>query len=342
MEIKRYFKDISSRAWEHPADREALSALESVPGLDGAVRSIIGATTERSLRLSTLASSARVGPRQFSGLHAIVQEAAAVLDLRELPEVFVTQGSTMNARTIGAEHPFITIETAMLDAMTDGELLAVIGHEIGHIMSGHAAYKTFIWYLANAAGSFAALLPLGSLAIDALVGALNEWDRKSELSADRASLLVTQDLSANYGALIKVIGGSHASEIDLNELFLQAEDYIKENGAIDNLNKIVRGLGLSHPYPVFRLTELQSWSKSEAYAAALDGRYPRRGGEGPGADSASFFSKGAEGFMNGFDASPEALQKTAGEVLDGVKKSAEQTGKQFEDFLSKLSGGKNP
>ena len=31
---KRYFKNISAKSWEHPTDKAALSALQSIPGVD--------------------------------------------------------------------------------------------------------------------------------------------------------------------------------------------------------------------------------------------------------------------------------------------------------------------
>jgi hypothetical protein len=52
---------------------------------------LAGAFRERSLRLVFLASSVRVGETQFGEVHAIVQDAAKVLDLYEVPEVFVVQ-----------------------------------------------------------------------------------------------------------------------------------------------------------------------------------------------------------------------------------------------------------
>jgi len=41
----------------------------------------------------------------------------------------------------------------------------------------------------------------------ALVTALREWFRKSELSADRAGLLVGQDVRASMRGLMKIAGG---------------------------------------------------------------------------------------------------------------------------------------
>ena len=39
---KRVLTDISSRAWEHPADRAALQALRKIPVFDEVLRSLFG------------------------------------------------------------------------------------------------------------------------------------------------------------------------------------------------------------------------------------------------------------------------------------------------------------
>ena len=68
----------------------------------------------------------------------------------------------------------------------------MIGHELGHAMSGHAVYKTLLLRLLSMSGLLSAI-PMGGLSIRMIIAALMEWSRKSELSADRAGLLATQD-----------------------------------------------------------------------------------------------------------------------------------------------------
>src|SRR5205809_348955 len=46
---------ISSRAWEHPADRAALNTLRSIPGFDEVVRKVAGFFGERGVRQLFLA-----------------------------------------------------------------------------------------------------------------------------------------------------------------------------------------------------------------------------------------------------------------------------------------------
>ena len=56
---------ISSRAWEHPADRGALTALRELRGFDDVVKAFFGMWNERGFRLSFLAGAIRVDHRQY-------------------------------------------------------------------------------------------------------------------------------------------------------------------------------------------------------------------------------------------------------------------------------------
>jgi Zn-dependent protease with chaperone function len=149
MKVKRYFKDISPKAWEHPADRAALVALRQAPGFSELLRKIIGATTEKSIRLITLSSSVRVSERQFPKVHTLAREVGDVLDIDKNPEIYVSQNPLMNAGVFGVMNPFVTLNSAMIERLSDEELLAVLGHEIGHCVSGHALYKTLLWLIVN-------------------------------------------------------------------------------------------------------------------------------------------------------------------------------------------------
>lgn len=76
---RKTFPEISSRAWEHPADRTALSALRRLKGFDQILKLMSGMLRERQHRLLYLASAARVGPRQFADLDALLDECVDVV-----------------------------------------------------------------------------------------------------------------------------------------------------------------------------------------------------------------------------------------------------------------------
>lgn len=315
METKRSFSGISASAWEHPADAAALSAFSSIPLAGELLRRILGSTTERSLALATLANSARVTDSQFSSLSAVLKEVCGRLDLSPLPELYVRLGPDPDARTFGVEKPFIVLSSGALDLWNDEELACVLGHEVGHILSGHAVYKTMLALLIKASSLIAGSLPLGGAALSAASTALKEWDRKSELSADRASLLAVQDAPLVFRTLMKSAAGPRIAQMDVNEFFRQAHDYETGSGSLDSLYKLLDVLGESHPFPITRIVALQEWEKSPAYAAILTGDYPRRGSEGE-RDPESDFARARDSYAGEFASSSDPLSKAAGKVMD--------------------------
>jgi Zn-dependent protease with chaperone function len=314
MERKKGFPGISPSAWEHPADGAALAAFSSIPLAGDLLRRAVGSTTERSLRLGALANSARVTDSQFPNLFAILKDAAERLDLSPLPELFVRLDPSPDARTLGVDRPFILLSSGALDLWDEEELTCVLAHEIGHILSGHAVYKTLLGILIKASPMIAGSMPLGGAAIMAAAAALGEWDRKSELSADRASLLAVQEAPIVFRALMKSAAGSRIAQMDVNEFFRQARDY-ETGGSLDSLFKLVDVLGESHPFPITRMTAIQEWEKGGVYEAILRGDYPRRGEEGE-RDPRRDFEKARSSYAEDLSSSEDPFAKAAGKVLD--------------------------
>ena len=264
---------ISSRAWEHPADRAALSALKQVTGLDELMKMLLGGTTERSIRLLHVSSCVKVTPTQFHRVKILLDKVIDVMDWPTTPDVFVANNPFFNAGVFGVKAPFIVLNSAILKALSDDELYCVLGHEVGHIMSGHAIYKTVMWVLMSLS---LGMLPIAGLLVQPLLLALREWDRKSELSADRAALLALQSEKENGDLLMKMAGGEDLSQMNMNDFFLQAQEYESQKSIMDSFSKLLNTMKQSHPFPVVRLQELHTWASAGQYQAILDGNYPRR------------------------------------------------------------------
>src|SRR6266705_6546298 len=129
---------ISSRAYEHPADRSALVAMRKLTGFDVLLRRLASLFSDRSLRLLFLASSVRASTEQFPHLYELLLDGSSILDLPEVPELFISQDPIPNAMTLGSDKPFIVITTGLVDLLDEEELRFTIGHELGHALSGHA------------------------------------------------------------------------------------------------------------------------------------------------------------------------------------------------------------
>jgi Zn-dependent protease with chaperone function len=153
----------------------------------------------------------------------------------------------------------------------------LLGHELGHVMSGHALYHTILILIVFVGLNF---LPfLTSLVLAPIRYALLEWARKSELSSDRAGLLAAQDPRASMRMFLKMAGGGDMKEMDLDAFLQQAKEYEETGGAIDRIFKILNTLEQSHPFNTLRAAELERWIASGAYEKVLGGEYTRRGPE---------------------------------------------------------------
>ena len=268
------FRGISSRAFEHPADRAALTALRAVPGFDQLIRVASSMLRERQYRLVHLSSSVRVDERQFPRLHELLGQAATVLDT-ERPELYVTQDPYPNALTLGVDRPFIALTSSLYDLLDEDELRFVLGHELGHAMSGHALYQSMLQHILNLVGALG-WLPASGLALRGIVAALREWQRKAELSGDRAGLLATQDPDAALRVHMKTAAGAHLDQIDPEAFLQQAAEYESSGDLRDGVLKLLNTERTSHPFATVRAAELRRFADSPQYAAILAGSYPRR------------------------------------------------------------------
>lgn len=309
------FPGISSRAWEHPADRTALAALRRLKGFDQVLKLLSGMLRERQHRLLYLASSARVGPRQFGDLDALLDECVWVLDAPSRPEMFVIQSPSANAYTIGMDKPFIVITSGMYDLMTPEEMRFVVGHELGHALSGHAVYRTMLMHLLRLASSVG-FIPIGGWALRAIVAALLEWQRKSELSGDRAGLLCAQDFDVAIRVELKLAGGSRLDKLDSQAFLAQAREYEQTGDMRDGLLKLLNLELQSHPFSVLRAAALTKWVDTGGYGAVLAGEYPLRSDDGK-VGWTEDVTAAARHYKDGFDQSSDPLIRGIRDGLGG-------------------------
>ena len=306
------FPDISPRAYEHPADRGALVALRAIPGFDSVLKTISGAIGERSVRLLYLATAIRVSPRQYPHIHSMLNGCATALDLQPIPELYIQRDPNPNALTIGLDKPIIVITTGMLDLVDDEGLRFIIGHEVGHVLSGHAVYRTMMLQLISIATAIQ-WMPIGAWGIRAILFGLNEWFRKSELSCDRAGLLCSQDPRAALRVHASMAGAQDPDEMDVTAFLDQAREYESSGDVRDSLLKILQISGQTHPLAALRAAELQQWAAGTGYADILSGHYPRRS-EDKDAPLSEDVKAAASSYAEDFTTSGDPLIKLVGKV----------------------------
>src|SRR5947209_7909250 len=216
------YPGISSKAYEHPADRAATAALKAVPMLDTVVRKLIEWQYERAMRQMYLSNSVRVGEQQLPDLWAHQVAVCKILDMPRTYDLYVTDTIVANAMAIGSQNPIVVVGTPLLGRLGPGEQRALLAHEIAHILSDHVLYNTALAILLRAGGGVPLPLAIPAAAVRAV---LLEWSRAAELSCDRAEALVVHDPQIVCRGLMVLAGGMRADQLNLDAFLAQAREY---------------------------------------------------------------------------------------------------------------------
>ncbi|HEX3793328.1 MAG TPA: M48 family metallopeptidase [Acidimicrobiales bacterium] len=327
VEVAHRYEQISAKAYEHPADRAATSALHAVPLLDKVIKRLSDLGHERRLRQVVMGNAIRLGPQQVPDVWASYVQCTTILDLPAVPDLYVINDPTVNAMAIGAKTPIVVVNSSLVGSYSPGEIRSVLAHETGHVLSEHTYYTTALLLLKQfMEGALPKSLLLG-LPIRGMYLALLEWSRAAELSSDRASALVMADPLEPCRMLMRLAGGALPG-MDFDAFLKQATEYENEDDLFSRHTRFWVELNLTHPFAVRRVKELIAWVQSGEYEQIRAGVYPRRGQEAP--PSAEFSA--AVGHYG--DKFAGFLERTAGNVED--------VGRQLTDWLKRWQTDDGP
>jgi Zn-dependent protease with chaperone function len=320
-ELAWRLEGISSRAYQHPADRAATAALGKVPYLDQVVRKLVSLGYERALRAASLGSAVRLGQEQLPNIWVLHRQVFNTLDIERVPDLYLTQFPLANAYAIGTENPIVVLNSELVRILDDEGRRVVLAHEAAHVHSDHVLYQTALLILLRI-GSSARLPLLAGLPLLAIRMALLEWWRAAELSCDRAAALVTRDPLAVCRALMVIAAGEAAEDLNLDAFVAQGMDYTDGGSGLERLTKLLNDLGVSHPMPVRRVRMLLDWVREGDYDRMVRGDYLRRGEEPPlseEAEAASTFY--GERIAGAFTAAGSSISDVGQQLGDWLQRT---------------------
>jgi Zn-dependent protease with chaperone function len=247
-------------AYAYGGDIKVRSALDRIRPVTLAVEATVRLwqSVEKSRMLGT---SVKVTDKQFPRIAKLAAACAERLRI-PVPTLYVSPNiGSLNAHTFGtADDPYVVINAALIDHLSEPELLDVIGHECGHIQNNHVVYMTTLHFLRHAANAFL------RWSVKPAVLALNGWARRAEITCDRAGLICTRDLDVSINCLVKLALGSRKlySDVNVDEYLAQLEEVSQGVGKLDELNR-------THPYLPKRVQALRLFAQTAYYRGLIGG-----------------------------------------------------------------------
>jgi heat shock protein HtpX len=173
-----------------------------------------------------MAGAKEVSPQEEPRLHAMVEEVAILAGVPK-PKVFKIENESPNAFATGRDpsHAVVAVTTGIQRILTDRELRAVIGHEIGHVknrdilissiaatIAGAISYiQTMLFFGAMFGGRDrgGGLMALGAAIVAALAAGILQMaiSRTREYAADKSGAEFTHDPESLASALGKLHNG---------------------------------------------------------------------------------------------------------------------------------------
>jgi Zn-dependent protease with chaperone function len=208
-------------------------------------------------RTELLDSGIKVSDVQYPRVYEAAKLAGAALRVR-VPVIFAAPSSSIKVKVLGThDAPHLIVNLELAETLDQTELVAAIGHELGHVQNGHILYVTALHYLTNSAAFFV------RWAVQPAIMTLQAWARRAEVTCDRAALLAVRDLDKTLAALVKLELG-----LDKNTAF-NAEEYLKSppdpKRGMGRLGELFR----SHPYVAKRVQALRWFAESSLYASVI-------------------------------------------------------------------------
>jgi Zn-dependent protease with chaperone function len=198
--------------------------------------------------------------KNLSDLDLCMRGCGDRLGLEVLPEAFVMPSPVLNAAVTGTErNPFLVITQVALQVLSGAEMEMLVGHELAHIKSRHMLYHTAAESITTGGSLLASFFGAG-LIVYPLQMSLLAWHRESEISADRAAVLLGGDVNVFESMLTKtllhnggeVTGGAisqlfrthpeHARRLSLAREFYTSWDFARGREKLRRRNELAKTL----------------------------------------------------------------------------------------------------
>ncbi len=205
-------------------------------------------------RTELLGTAVKVSDQQYPRVFEAAKAAGAALHVR-VPVVFAAPTDKIKVKVLGTEDaPHLIVNLELAEKLDETELIAAIGHELGHVQNGHILFATALHYLTSSAAFFVRWV------VQPAIMTLQAWSRRAEVTCDRAALLALRDVDKTLTAMVKLELGLEKGSAFNSEEYLKSVPDVKKG--IGRYAELFR----SHPYVPKRVQALRLFADSALYA----------------------------------------------------------------------------
>lgn len=247
-------------------DGEAMMRLRSL----GPVTAMVHHITERYGRpwFEASVNGVRLSERQVPDIYSAAVDAARIVGLPRMPELYVSGEQMWECKTLGTDSYAFIVLGSVLATMKGDDLTFLLAREMGRVRAGHAVWRTAFELLMGRrhpqqtimGDGVLKLLNPGKLVESAFEAPLMAWARHSEITADRAGQLATGKLDVARRVLLQATLRSFPfyQRIDQDEWRTQ------EDESDDAMLATVEATMSAMPFIARRLKLAREFHESEA------------------------------------------------------------------------------
>lgn len=264
-------QEIDWSSMMHPDDREAIDAMEKLPGFSTVMKWVLSGVVEKVMFGKNIGNTLRLGPDQLPEYYQLLVDVCKTLGITEIPQFYMEMNPVPNAYTCGEQKAFVHVTSGLVESFTPEDIRIVLAHECGHILFRHVRYsmlaQTLLLGLGSALGMAATVASFGlSTAFEQCV---YRWMRMSEYSADRVSALYAGSAKKATSVIMHLAGGPESilKNVNYKAYYEQTLEYEKTFSTKD-WEGILQNLTLwskTHPYNASRGVEIGRFASTTAF-----------------------------------------------------------------------------
>ena len=255
----------------HPHDRDAIAAMEELPGFSTVMKWILTGIIEKLNYGENIGNNLKLGPRQLPEYYNMLVDVCGTLGIQDIPELYLSMNPYPNAATCGEQRIYITMTSGLLESLSTDEVKTVLAHECGHILFKHVRYLMLAQALKlglnTTLGKGISFASLGvTVAFEQCV---YRWMRMSEYSADRVATIYAGSAKQASQVIMRLAGGpdSILKNVNYDAFYEQTQEYDKAFSApgFEGLLQNTTLWNQTHPYNASRGSEMSKFTKTTLF-----------------------------------------------------------------------------